>query len=453
MEENKKIGILELTGYSVGNCVGTGIFVSMGLGIAFTGRSIPLALIIASIVVLFAYAFRPLLAGMFVLPGGKYSQQALLQPKLLIGVSAISNVLAGLGFAMFAIAIVDYAEIIFPQIAGYAQLISALIVSVFFLTTMLGAKFKGIFNVIMVGIMVISLSMFTIFGLPNVQAGVFDIASEGYFSGGAMGFVMAIACMAFACQGSSISVEMTADAKNPKRNVPISVLLATVIVAIFYCLLSIVASGVLPVEEVANESLGVVAEVILPYPAFVVFILGGACFAIATSLYSYIVSIQNPLLETINDGWLPAVFAKKTKNGYPYVMNAVLYIIAVVPIFMDMGVLEIISFTTIPTMILTIINNILCVPLVKKYPKAWKESFFHMPMWLFYVVIVLSVLSGLIIVVALFVEMEAGSQFAMIAMIAVLFLFSYLRLKSNKVDLKSIEQAKAEAEMHASETV
>ncbi len=451
MKEKKKIGILELTGYSVGNSVGTGIFVSMGLGIAFTGRSIPIALIVASVVVLFAYLFRPLMAGMFVLPGGKYSQQALLQPKLLIGVSAISNILAGLGFAMFAIAIVDYAEIIFPDIAPYAKLISALIVSLFFLTTLFGAKFKGIFNVIMVAVMIVSLSFFIIFGLPKVQAGVFDFSQENYFSGGAMGFIMAIACMAFACQGASISVEMTGDAKNPKKSVPISVLIATVIVAIFYTVLSVVASGVLPVEEVANEGLGVVAKVILPYPAFVVFILGGACFAIATSLYSYIVSIQRPLLETINDGWLPAFFAKKTKGGYPYVMNIILYIIAIIPIFIDMGVLEIISFTTIPTMILTIINNVLLVPLVKKYPKAWKESFFHMPMWAFYITVVLSVLCGLLVVVALFVEMKPGSQFAMIALIAVLFLFSYFRLKTNKVNLKSIEEAKNEAQTHANE--
>ncbi len=217
MEEKKKIGILELTGYSVGNCIGTGIFVSMGVGIGFTGRSIPLALIIACVVVLFAYAFRPLMAGMFVLPGGKYSQQALLQPELLVGVSAVSNVLSGLAFAMFSIALVEYAEAVFPAIGVYSQLIATLIVSIFFLTTMFGAKVMGIFNVIMVAILMVSLSVFVVFGLPNVQAGAFAITTEGYFSGGVIGFVMAVACMSFSCQGASISVEMAGDAKDAKE--------------------------------------------------------------------------------------------------------------------------------------------------------------------------------------------------------------------------------------------
>lgn len=446
MEENKKkIGILELTGYSVGNCIGTGIFVSLGVGIGFTGRSIPLALILACAVVLFAYAFRTLMAGMFVLPGGKYSQQALLQPQLLVGVSAVSNIMSGLAFAMFAMAIVEYAETVFPQIEPYGQLISTLIVCMFFATTLFGAKVMGIFNVIMVVVLMISLSVFIIFGLPNVEAGAFAITYEGYFSGGITGFVMAIACMSFSCQGATICVEMTSDAKNPKKNLPIAILIASVIVAVFYCVVGVVASGVLPLEQVADQSLGVVAEAILPRYGFIIFILGGACFAIATSLYSYIVSIQQPLLETINDGWLPASFGKKTKGGYPYVMNLILLAIAVIPIFLDMGVLEMISFLSIPNMILTMINNWLFIPMVKKYPKAWKESFFHMPMWLLYITIGLSLLCGALIVVALFTTLESGSQVVMVLMVAVLFAFSYFRLKTGKVNLHSIEAAKREA--------
>ncbi len=212
-----------------------------------------------------------------------------------------------------------------------------------------------------------------------------------------------------------------------------------------------VASGVLPVEEVSNESLGVVAEAILSKPGYMIFMLGGACVAIATSLYSYIVSVQKPIQETVNDGWLPAVLGKKTKNGYPYVMNIILYIIAIIPIFLDMGVLDMISFLSIPNMILTIINNILFIPLVKKYPKAWKESFFYMPMKMLYVTIGLSIVSGLLIIVALFTTLESGSQIVMASMIIGLFAYSYFRLKSGKVDLKSIELAKKEAEAIAAE--
>ena len=92
-KEKRKIGVAELSCYGIGNCIGSGIFVSMGTAIGFTGRSITLALVVACIVVLFAYAYKTLMAGMFVLPGGHYSQSALLQPPILVGVSAISGIL------------------------------------------------------------------------------------------------------------------------------------------------------------------------------------------------------------------------------------------------------------------------------------------------------------------------------------------------------------------------
>ena len=85
MEEGKKklLGVPELTCYGIGNSIGSGIFVSMGVSIGYTGHSITLALALACVVVLFAYAYKTVMAGMFVLPGGRYSQAALLQPPLL----------------------------------------------------------------------------------------------------------------------------------------------------------------------------------------------------------------------------------------------------------------------------------------------------------------------------------------------------------------------------------
>ena len=153
----KKLGVAELMCYGIGNCIGSGIFVSMGSGIGFTGRSIPLALIIACVVVLFAYAYKTMMSGMFVLPGGNYSQQALLQPPILIGVSAISTIFTGLAFAMYALSIVEYAATVFPAILPYGKWIAVAIITIFFLTTFFGGKFMGKFNLIMVAVLITSL--------------------------------------------------------------------------------------------------------------------------------------------------------------------------------------------------------------------------------------------------------------------------------------------------------
>ena len=448
-ENKKKLGVAELMCYGIGNCIGSGIFVSMGLGIKYTGRSIPLALVLACGVVLFAYAYKTLMSGMFVLPGGNYSQQALLQPPLLVGVSAISTIFSGLAFAMYAKSVVEYAAIVFPGIAPYGSWIAVAILTLFFATTLFGGKFMGRFNLVLVAVLIISLLVYVIVGMPQVDFSTANPFSEGYFGGGAVGLVMAIAAMSFACQGATMPIAMTADAKDPKRNLPKAILLASLVVMVVYIFIGIVSVGILPVDQVADASLGDVAEAIFPKAVFVVFILGGACFAIATSLYGAIANVQHPLMATIKDGWLPAFLGKTNKKGYPWVMMLLLYIVAIVPVFVNIGIDELISLMMIPTMIINLINNVLMFKLVKKYPNAWKNGFFRMPKWAFIATMVMAIICSLLISAALFTTLESGSQYFILILVAVLFAFSFYRLKTKKVNLSDLERAKAEAEKAA----
>lgn len=452
-EGKKKLSVAELSCYGIGNCIGSGIFVSMGTAIGFTGRSIPLALVAACVVVFFAYAYKTLMSGMFVLPGGNYSQSALLQPPILVGVTAISNIFTGLAFAMYGLSIVEYASIIFPQIEPYGKFIAIGIITLFFATTFMGGKFMGKFNLIMVGVLIISLLVYICAGLPQVDYSTVNPLSEGYFADGPFGFIMAVAMMSFACQGATRPIEMTPDAKDPKRSLPKAILIASFAVMIVYVLIAIVTVGVLPVEEVANKNLGVVAEKIFPHAIYVIFTLGGACFAIATSLYGAIAGIQHPMLATIDDGWLPSFLGKKTKKGYPWVMMLILYVIAVVPVFADMGLDALISLMMIPVMILNLINNCLMFKLLKKYPDAWKNSFFHMPKAAFVATIIIAILADLLISVALFTTLKAGDQYLILGMIAFLFAFSFYRIKTGKIDLKALALAKEQAEKAAEESV
>lgn len=449
VKDKKKIGTFELACYGIGNCIGSGIFVSMGEGISHTGHSISLSLILSCVVVLFAYWYKTLMSGMFVLPGGRYSQTALLQPPILVGFSGVSLVFSGLSFAMYGISIAEYAATVFPQIEPYSKLIAIAIITLFFLTTLMGGKFMGKFNAIMVLVLIVSLIVYLIFGLPKVDFSTVSPASDNYFYGGPMGFVMAIALMSFACQGATMPIDMTKDARNPKKTLPKAILFASVVVMVVYVLIGIVSSGVLPIEEVAGKNLGVVAKSIFPYPVFVIFIIGGACFAIATSLYSTIAGIQYPLLQSVEDGWLPAFLGKKTKNGYPWVLMLLLYVVALIPVFVEAGLSSLVSLIMIPTMILNTVNNVLMFKLIKQYPDAWKNSFFHMKKGLLTFSLILATLCSLLITLALFTTLKLSEAILMAVIVALLFVYSFYRIKAGKVNLTEIEQAKKEAEAAA----
>ena len=71
-------------------------------------------------------------------------------------------------------------------------------------------------------------------------------------------------------------VNLSAEAKNPTKDLPQVILVATIAIAIFYALIAMVAGGVLPVSETANQPLDLVARAIMPTPVFLFFVIGGA---------------------------------------------------------------------------------------------------------------------------------------------------------------------------------
>ena len=347
----------------------------MGLGIMFTGRSIVLSLIIGCLVMLFAFAYNVLMSSTFKLNGGIYSQAAMLQPKLLIGVSGNNERNHEHGYSnCMLLLLCSMLRKYFRELHLITKIIAIGIQTLFFLSTLRGSKFMAIINKIMVLILGISLTVFIIVGLPKVAPGAFAFGDPDYFMGGRSGFFAAVSFMGFACMGTTAPIALTADAKNPKKTVPMAILLTTIVIAVIYGLMAIVSAGILPIEEVAGVSLSAVAKEVFSYPVFVIFILGGACFSILTSLYGVIAMLRYPILATIEDGWLPQALASKTKKGYPWVVMIIMYLVAIAPIIIGMGLDTIISYLMIPLMVMNALNNILFLRIPKKYPEAWKKK-------------------------------------------------------------------------------
>ena len=103
--------------------------------------------------------------------------------------------------------------------------------------------------------------------------------------------------MSYTCDGAQGITSLSAEAKNPTKDIPRVMLLSTVGIAVFYGLLGVVAAGVLPVEQVANQPLTVVAGTILSKPLYYLFVIGGAWMALITTLNSSIASCTKPLMQ------------------------------------------------------------------------------------------------------------------------------------------------------------
>lgn len=441
--ETKKLGMFNIYSLGVGGAIGSGIFVMMGLGISFTGHSIFLAVLIGCFYMLLAYLYQPVMSSMFVLPGGDYDMKAMLFGPTLTGVSAIFTYVGGFAFAMYGISIVDYASMVFPAILPYKSIIAVAVITLFFAATIRGSKFFATLTSVMTVVLLVAIGLFVVFGLPQVQPGFFD--GDTFFLNGGVGFIQAISIMSFACQGTTMApVSMMEVTKKPRRTIPIAIIFITLTVGVVYALMGVIASGVLPVEQVAGQSLALVAQEIFPGWLYVIFILGGAVFAIATSLASGIAMLRYPCVQVAEDGWMPAVFKKTTKGGYPYVIQGFFYLMSILPIILGFSLDAVVSLVMIPTMLMNAYLNCALIKLVKKYPEQWKSSVYHMPTPVFNVICILGTVCALVVAYNLFAGLSMQEMLICLAIIVLCVIVATIRLKTGAVSRDALLEKQKE---------
>ena len=78
---------------------------------------------------------------------------------------------------------------------------------------------------------------------------------------------------------------------------------------------AIVASGVLPLDQVAGQPLTLGAKNILNPALFTVFMIGGPVLALSSSINSTISNNCIPVAQSCKDGWLPKSWAAQNRRG------------------------------------------------------------------------------------------------------------------------------------------
>ena len=430
----KQIGLWGLVALAAGQVVGAGVVTLVGATIPLTGRSVWLAYgaaVVLGFCTIFPYI---MLACMMRVKGGNYTFVSSLLGDKWGGMFGLAFTLNMFAVGMIALSFGSYLNALMPQID--VKTAAIVVLTIFWISSMLGIDFMAKIQKIMMVALIVGMFGFIIAGLFNLRPGTFDFSAPEFFTGGFDGFCAAVMVLVFSCIGHSYVVAFSKEAKEAKKNIPYAIIISSVFILVLYTLVGIVASGVLPLEEVAGKPLTVVASAILPGPVYYAFIILGPLMVLTTTINSCFGVFSKPLVQMARDGWFPRSFAATNRRGAPYYVMTVLYIMAVLPVAVGLDIRTITSNVVLIQRLIDIMAIAAVISLPGRLSDAWDNRYFRMSKPVYYTVMSFSMLVTLFILGISLRNLTATLIGVTATIVAFCYIYTTIRQKMGRVKIE-----------------
>ncbi len=309
MKLKKGLGSFEIFSIASGAMISSGIFILPGLAFTRTGPAVFISYFLAGVLALIGiFSIIELSTAMPKAGGDYYFINRSLGPFI----GTISGFLSWFALSLkSAFAIFGISELIFIT-TGFPTFISSILICIFFIfLNSVGVKEAAKFQVSLVSGLIILMILYIVFGLPKINTShYYPLTPKG------INPVLVTAGFIFISFGGLLKVaSISEEVRNPKRNIPLGMILSVIIVTIIYTLLLFVTVGVLPASEL-SESLTPIADSaknIIGSTGFIIISIA-ALLAFITTANAGIMSASRYPLALGRDNLLPQVFSKINKR-------------------------------------------------------------------------------------------------------------------------------------------
>ena len=403
------LGFKELLSTAIGQIIGAGIMTLLGAGIALTGRSIPLAFLISFFLVIGTCIPLAIVTGTVRVRGGQYTMVGMLAGKEMAGFFVIMHILINVSLAMYGISFAQYFMAFFG--IGNTKVIAVIVLTVFYLINLVGVDVMAKFQNVIVILMCIALGLFAAFGVGQVTP---NYLTEDFMPNGVFGLFQAAGLLYFAMGGCYVITNLSAEAKRPTRDIPLAMIVSTLIVALLYAVVSIVAAGVLPVDVVA-----------------------GAMFALISTLNAQYAWAPKPVMQACDDGWFSQKLAYlHPKFNTPVVLITILYVFGVVCVISGLDVSILSNLATIAGCLADLLISMFLWRLPKVVVPAWEKSKFKLSPVALRACCVICSIACVITLYLNATQLTLPLLVANIIVIIVALIWAYFRGKSGKVHME-----------------
>ncbi|NDJ59479.1 MAG: amino acid permease [Chloroflexi bacterium] len=325
----RELGVFGATMMGLGSIIGTGIFVSVGIGAGVTGPAVILAIAFAAFVATCNGLNSAQLAANHPVSGGTYEygyhyltpQFGFIAGWTFLLAKSASAATAALGFAGYLLDALgsDDTTLLVPLALAAVIVLTLIVVG--------GIRRSNTANTIIVSITLAALALFVIAGIPSIDGANFspflNAAEDG--SGGINLLLQATALMFVAYTGYGRIATMGEEVREPRRTIPRAIITTLVTTMILYVAVAFVGVGTIGAEalsgaaneiaaplEVAASSFGI--------PAVPELIAIGAITAMLGVLLNLILGLSRVLLAMGRRRDMPTPVARLNSTGTtPYV--------------------------------------------------------------------------------------------------------------------------------------
>ena len=264
MSENKnelarKLGLGAVIALGVGTTVGSGIFSSLSEVANAAGSSLflVLAYIIGGLLQIPSNFVYSELASAYPEDGGQYVyfREAGSRPLAFLCGWISFWATDPPSISIMALAIVNYLAFFVPIHGLVLKLVAVVFVLIFMGVHIRSVEGGGKFQIIITALKILPFALVIGIGLFNLQGDILLSSAplKGYATGGIAALIAGVATTTWSYDGMGAACYMSGEIKNPKKNMPLGLILTAVIVLALYAGLTFVASGILSIDEMATS--------------------------------------------------------------------------------------------------------------------------------------------------------------------------------------------------------
>ncbi len=310
----RNVGLPAAVGFGLGAMVGTGVFVTTAIGTAMAGPAVVVSLVLAGIAAACNGLSSAELAMVHPRSGGTYEYAGrrlhpwagFLAGWLFLAAKSTSAAATAIGFGNY----IGSQTGLPPLAVSLALVVAATVLSLFRLTR------AGVVNLVLVAISAASLLIFILSGLPGASAARFS----PFAPHGVRGILGAASLLFVAYAGYGRVATLGEEIANPKRNIPVAVVLSLSAAAALYILVTATAVGSIGADAFAAAAEGKAPLEAAAGPAWVKTALAvGASTALGSVFLNLLLGLSRMMFAVARGGDLPSGLTRLNAASSPFV--------------------------------------------------------------------------------------------------------------------------------------